>query len=87
MFISCGQDEHLRSPQKVYFSCVISIYLVSFFYEHPVVSALSQRKRVEREKRAWQSLKGKKKIIDREIVFQYQTRRKRFKIQINLSID
>ena len=38
MFISCGQDEHLRSPQKVYFSCVISIYFVSFFYEHPVDS-------------------------------------------------
>ena len=37
MFISCGQDEPLRSPQKVYFSCVISIYFVSFFYEHPVV--------------------------------------------------
>ena len=36
MFISCGQDEPLRSPQKAYFSCVIAIYFVSFFYEHPV---------------------------------------------------
>ena len=36
MFISCDQDEPLRSPIKVYFSCVISIYFVSFFYEHPV---------------------------------------------------
>ena len=36
MFISCGQDEPLRSPQKAYFICVIGIYFVSFFYEHPV---------------------------------------------------
>ena len=37
MFISCGQDEPLRSPQMAYFSCVIGIYFVSFFYDHPVV--------------------------------------------------
>ena len=36
MFISCGQDEPLRSPQMAYFSCVIAIYFVSFFYEYPV---------------------------------------------------
>ena len=36
MFISCGQDEPLRSPQKAYFSCVIGFYFVSFFNDHPV---------------------------------------------------
>ena len=36
MFISCGQDEPLRSPQMAYFSCVIGIYFASFFYDHPV---------------------------------------------------
>ena len=39
MFISCGQDEPLRSPQKAYFICVIGIYFVSFFYEHPVLTS------------------------------------------------
>ena len=36
MVISCGQDEPHRSPKKAYFSCVIGIYLMSFFYDHPV---------------------------------------------------
>ena len=36
MFISCGQDEPHRSPKKAYFSCVIGIYFLSFFYDHPV---------------------------------------------------
>ena len=36
MFISCGQDEPYRSPKKAYFSCVIGLYFLSFFYEHPV---------------------------------------------------
>ena len=33
---SCGQDEHHRSPKNVYFSGVIGLYLMSFFYDHPV---------------------------------------------------
>ena len=37
MFISCGQDELYRSPKKAYFSCLIGLYFLSFFYEHPVV--------------------------------------------------
>ena len=37
MFISCDPDEPFRSPKKVYFSCVIGIYLMSFFYDHPVI--------------------------------------------------
>ena len=36
MFISCGQDETQWSPKKAYFNCVIGIYFLSFFYEHPV---------------------------------------------------
>ena len=36
MVTSCGQDEHHRSAKKLYFSCVIGIYLMSFFYDHPV---------------------------------------------------
>ena len=36
IFISCGQDEPLKSPQMAYFSCVIGIFFVSFFYDHPV---------------------------------------------------
>ena len=36
MFISCGQDELYRSPKKAYFSCLIGLYFLSFFYEHPV---------------------------------------------------
>ena len=33
---SCGWDEPHRGTKKAYFSCVIGIYLMSFFYEHPV---------------------------------------------------
>ena len=33
---SCGWNEPHRSPIKEDFSCVIGIYLMSFFYEHPV---------------------------------------------------
>ena len=36
MVIICGQVEPHRSPKKSVFSCVIGIYLMSFFYEHPV---------------------------------------------------
>ena len=36
MFISCGQDEPLRSPKMAYFSCVIGIYFLSF-YDHPIL--------------------------------------------------
>ena len=35
MVASCGQDKPHRSPKKVNFSCVIGIYLMSFFYDHP----------------------------------------------------
>ena len=38
MFISCGQDELFKSPKKAYFSCLIGLYFLSFFYEHPVYS-------------------------------------------------
>ena len=38
MFISCDPDEPYRSPKKAYFNCVIGIYFLSFFYEHPVFS-------------------------------------------------
>ena len=37
MSTSIGQDEPHRSPKKAYFSCVIGIYLMSFFYDHPVI--------------------------------------------------
>ena len=33
MSLSCGQDE---PPEIAFFSCVIGIYLVSFFFDHPV---------------------------------------------------
>jgi len=33
---SFGQDESHRNPKKVYFSCAIGVYFMSFFYEHPV---------------------------------------------------
>ena len=48
MVASCGQDEPHRSPKKVNFSCVICIYLMSFFYDHPVffVQGLSMAKDV-----------------------------------------
>ena len=36
MFISCGQDEPQRSPKEAYLNCVIGIYFLSFFYDHPV---------------------------------------------------
>ena len=36
MVIIFGQVEPHRSPKKSVFSCVIGIYLMSFFYEHPV---------------------------------------------------
>ena len=34
MFISCGQDEPYRSSKKAYYSRVIGLYFLSFFYEH-----------------------------------------------------
>ena len=33
---SCGQDEPLGCPKNAFFSCVIGIYFVSFFFDHPV---------------------------------------------------
>ena len=36
MFTSCGQDETNENLNKAYFSCVKSIYFLSFFYDHPV---------------------------------------------------
>ena len=36
MVIICGQDEPHSSLTKSVFSCVIGIYFMSFFYEHPV---------------------------------------------------
>ena len=36
MSLSCGQDEPLGCPENAFFSCVIGIYLVSFFFDHPV---------------------------------------------------
>ena len=42
MFISCGQDELYRSPKKAYFSCLIGLYFLSFFYEHPVYSSFEK---------------------------------------------
>ena len=35
---SCGQDEPLSWPKNAYFSCVIGIYFVAFFIDHPVFS-------------------------------------------------
>ena len=40
MVIICVQDEPNRSPQKSVFGSVIGVYLMSFFYEHPVHSNL-----------------------------------------------
>ena len=34
--LSCGQDEPLGCPKNAFFSCVIGIYFVSFFFDHPV---------------------------------------------------
>ena len=36
MSLSCGQDESLGCPKNAFFSCVIGIYFVSFFFDHPV---------------------------------------------------
>ena len=33
---SCGQDEPLSWPKNAFFSCVIGIYFVAFFIDHPV---------------------------------------------------
>ena len=37
MSLTCGQDEPLGCPKKAFFSCVIGIYFVSFFFDHPVL--------------------------------------------------
>ena len=39
---SCGWDERHRGSKKAYFSCVIGIYSLSFFFEHPVGLAVSK---------------------------------------------
>ena len=44
MVTSCGQDEPHWSPKKAYFSCEIGIYLMSFFYDHPVFFMLNVHK-------------------------------------------
>ena len=36
IFISCGQDEPYRNSKKAYFSRVIGLYFLSFFYEHAI---------------------------------------------------
>ena len=36
MSTSCGEYGPDISPKKAYFGCVIAIYFVSFFIEHPV---------------------------------------------------
>ena len=33
---NCGQDEPLSWPKNAFFSCVIGIYFVAFFIDHPV---------------------------------------------------
>ena len=35
---SCGEDEPHASPKKAFFSQAIGLYLMSFFYDHPVFS-------------------------------------------------
>ena len=40
MSLSCGQDEPLSFPKNAFFSCVIGIYFVAFFIDHPVVDTL-----------------------------------------------
>ena len=42
MSLSCGQDEPLGCPENAFFSCAIGIYLVSFFFDHPVVIFIFQ---------------------------------------------
>ena len=36
MSLSCGQDKPLSCPKNAYFSCVICVYFVAFFIDHPV---------------------------------------------------
>ena len=36
MSLSSGLDELLGCPKNAFFNCVIGIYLVSFFFGHPV---------------------------------------------------
>ena len=33
---SCGEDEPHTIPKMAYFTQVIGLYLMSFFYDHPV---------------------------------------------------
>ena len=40
MVIISVQDEPNRSPKKSVFGSVIGVYLMSFFYEHPVFSKI-----------------------------------------------
>ena len=34
--LSCGQYEPNSCPKNALFSCVIGVYYVSFFFDHPV---------------------------------------------------
>ena len=36
MSLSCGQDKPISCPKNAYFSCVICVYFVAFFIDHPV---------------------------------------------------
>ena len=36
MSTNCGQEEPHGRPKKAYFSCVIGVYFMSIFDEHPV---------------------------------------------------
>ena len=36
MFLSCGQDEPLSWLKNAFFNCLIGVYCVSFFIDHPV---------------------------------------------------
>ena len=36
MSLSCGQDEPHSWPKNAFFNCVIGVYFVSFFFDHPV---------------------------------------------------
>ena len=37
MSLSCGRDEPQSWPKNAFFSCVIVVYFVTFFFEHTVV--------------------------------------------------
>ena len=44
---NCGQDEPLSWPKNAFFSCVIGIYFVAFFIDHPVCKLCPPKDRVQ----------------------------------------